>query len=48
MDSTVPALPNNESLTSLDFLVQPLNLQNYNEFEVSKYKLFSKCSTHGI
>ncbi len=45
--SAVPALPNNEFLTSRDFLVQPLNLQNYNEFEAFKYRSFSKCSTLG-
>ena len=36
-----------EFLTSRDFLVQPLNLQNYHEFEALKYKMFSTCSTLG-
>ena len=44
---TVPALPDNEFLTSRDFLVQPLNLQNYHEFEALKYEMFSTCSALG-
>ena len=31
---------------SLSFL-EISNLEHYREFEVSKYKTFSKCSTHG-
>ena len=44
---TGPASHKFEFLTFRDFLVQPLSLQNYHEFEVSKYKILSKRSTCG-
>ena len=43
---TGPAARKFEFLAFRDSLVQPLNLQHYHEFEVLKYKMFSKCSTH--
>ena len=39
--------PNREILTFFLTLLETSGLENYHELEVSKYKIFSKCSTHG-